>query len=65
MADTQEFQRAIGSLLHLAQCMRPDIAVPGGPLAACQSALNSAHHAALLDIVRSVGGTAAQGMMHG
>jgi hypothetical protein len=61
MADTHEFQGASGSLLHLVQCARPEIALPVGELAAFQSAPMAAHHAALLVIVRHVGGTAARG----
>jgi hypothetical protein len=34
MADIARYQSGVGSLLHLAQCVRPDIAVPVGALAA-------------------------------
>jgi hypothetical protein len=34
MADWLGYQKVVGSLLHLAQCTRPDIALPVGALAA-------------------------------
>jgi hypothetical protein len=51
------YQKIIGSLLHLAQCTRPDIALPVGALAAYALAPSVAHFAALVKIVRYVGGS--------
>jgi hypothetical protein len=34
MADIARYQSGVGSLLHLSQCVRPDIAAPVGALAA-------------------------------
>jgi hypothetical protein len=34
MADKLQYQRVVGSLLHLAQCTWPDIALPVAALAA-------------------------------
>jgi hypothetical protein len=65
MADKQLYQRVLGSLLHLAQCTRPDIALPVSALAAYAAAPTKEHHAALVDIVRYVGSTAAQGITYG
>jgi hypothetical protein len=38
MADKEAYQSGIGSMLHMAQCVRPDIAAPVGALAAFYSA---------------------------
>jgi hypothetical protein len=48
MAIQLDFQRGIGSLLHWAQCTRPDIALAIGALAAFNSAPNKLH---FLDVV--------------
>jgi hypothetical protein len=53
-----DFQRGIGSLLHVAQSTHLDIARPLGGLAAFSSAL-------MLDVVRCVGGTAGRGVTFG
>jgi hypothetical protein len=60
MADKQLYQRVLGSLLHLAQCTRPDIALPVSALAYA-AAPTKEHHAALVDIIS----TAAQGITYG
>jgi hypothetical protein len=57
-----DFQRGIGSLLHLAQCTPPDIV---GALAAFSSAPTKAHFRAMLDVVRYVGGTSGRGITFG
>jgi hypothetical protein len=62
MAIQLDFQRGIGSLLHLAQCTRPDIALAVGALAAYNSAPTKAHFQAMLDVVRYVGGTVGRGV---
>jgi hypothetical protein len=64
MADKRRYQRVVGSLLHLAQCTRPDIALTVAVLAGYSSA-PSAHHAVLLDVVRCVGGTTSRGITYG
>jgi hypothetical protein len=43
MADKERYMSGIGSLLHMAQCVRPDIAAPVGALAAYSSAPTSTH----------------------
>jgi hypothetical protein len=65
MADKLGYQKVIGSLLHLAQCTRPDIALPVGALAAYASAPSEAHYQAMLDVVRYVGSTAGRGLTYG
>jgi hypothetical protein len=52
MADKLEYQRIVGSLLHLAQCTGPDIALAVGMLAAFCAAPSEKHHKALLNVVR-------------
>jgi hypothetical protein len=52
MADLEWQQSGDGSLMHLAQCVRPDIAAPVGALAAYNSAPTEARFAAMLDIHR-------------
>jgi hypothetical protein len=64
-ADKVEFQSGIGSLLHIAQCMRPDIAVSVVALAAFSSEPTAEHFEAMLDVVRYVGSTAARGLTYG
>jgi hypothetical protein len=59
------YQRVIGSLLHLAQCTRPDIALPVGALASYASAPSMAHSEALVKLVRYVGVTAGRGLTFG
>jgi hypothetical protein len=61
-ADKQLYQRVLGSLLCLAQCTRPDIALPVSALAAYAAAPTKEHHATLVDIVRYIGSTAARGI---
>jgi hypothetical protein len=65
MADRLGYQKVVGSLLHLAQCTRPDIALPVGALAAYASAPSEAHYEAMLDVVRYVGSTAGRGLTYG
>jgi hypothetical protein len=65
MADPLEYQSILGSLLHLAQCTRPDIALAVGALASYCSAPTQKHHEALLDVVRYVGSTAERGITYG
>jgi hypothetical protein len=62
MADNIANQSAIGSLLHLMHCLRPDIAVAVGALAACCSELSTVHHAVMLDVVHYAGTTASRGI---
>jgi hypothetical protein len=57
MGDKQ-CQSGIGSLLHLAQCSRPGIALAVGALVTYSSAPSTDHVEALLDVVRCVGSTA-------
>ena len=65
MADKGSFQSGIGSLLHMAQSVRPDIAAPVAALAAYSAAPTAAHYEALLDIIRYVGCTADRGITYG
>jgi hypothetical protein len=65
MADKLQYQRVVGSMLHLAQCTRPDIALPVAALAAYSWAPSTQHYALLLDIMRYVGGTASRGITYG
>jgi hypothetical protein len=65
MADRLRYQSIIGSLLHLAQCTRPDIALAVGALAAYGSSPTQAHYEAVLDVVRYVGSTAQRGITYG
>jgi hypothetical protein len=60
MADKYLYQR----VPHLAHCTRPDIALPVTALAAYGAAPLEEHHAALVDIVRHVGSTAARGITY-
>jgi hypothetical protein len=60
MIDKVAYQAVAGSLLHLVQCTRPDLALAVGALAAnC-----SAPSAALLDVVRYVCYTASWGITY-
>jgi hypothetical protein len=52
MAHKLGHQKVMSSLLHLAHCTRPDIALPVGALAAYASAPSVAHYEALLNVVR-------------
>ena len=65
LADLDEYQGAIGSLLHLAHCTRPDIALAVGALASFNARPTLAHRAALMDLIRYVGTTAERGIMYG
>jgi hypothetical protein len=65
MGDKELYQSGIGSLLHLAQCTRPDIALAVGALAAYSSAPSTDHVEAMLDVVRYVGSTAQRGITYG
>jgi hypothetical protein len=65
MADKAAYQSGIGSLLHLVQCVRPDIAAAVGALAAYCSAPTAAHYSAMLNIIRYVGSTADRGITYG
>jgi hypothetical protein len=49
MTDKVAYQAVVGSLLHLVQCTRPDLAPAIGALAAYCSAPSAAHHAALIN----------------
>ena len=64
-ADKVEFQSGIGSLLQIAQCTRPDIAVSVGALAAFVSEPTAENFEAMLDVVRYVGSTVARGLTYG
>jgi hypothetical protein len=65
MTDKLRYQRVVSSLLHLAQCTRPEIALPVAVLAAYSPAPSARHFAVLLDVVRYVGGTASRGITYG
>lgn len=65
LADVEQYQSAIGSLLHLAQCTRPDIAHAVGALASYSAAPTKAHWAAALGVVSYVGSTAQRGITFG
>jgi hypothetical protein len=65
MTDKGGYQAVGGSLLHLVQCTRPDLALAVGALAAYCAAPSAAHHAALVDVVRHVGYTASRGITYG
>jgi hypothetical protein len=65
LAEVEGYQSGIGSLLHLAQCTRPDLAAPVGALAAYCALPTAAHYAAMLDVVRYVGSTARRGITFG
>jgi hypothetical protein len=65
MADRERYQAGIGSLLHMAQCVRPDIAAPVGALAAYSSAPTSTHYDALLGVIWYVASTSDQGITYG
>jgi hypothetical protein len=65
MHDELEWQKVVGSLLHLAQCARPGIALPVSALAAYVAEPSKGHQVDLLDIVRFVGSTAAWGITFG
>jgi hypothetical protein len=67
MTDKLRYQWVVGSLLHLAQCTRPDIALPVNvaALAAYSLAPSARHFAVLLDVVRYVGGTVSRGITYG
>jgi hypothetical protein len=65
MTDKLRYPRVVGSLLHLAQCTRPDIALSVAALAACLSEPSAQHFAVLLDVERYVGETASRGITYG
>jgi hypothetical protein len=65
MADKEEYQAVLNSLLHLVQCTRPDLALAVGALAKYCSSPSVAHHAALLDVVKYVWCTASRGITFG
>ena len=65
MADVDVFRSRVGSLLHIAQCTRPDIALAVGALASYAKAPSQAHQEALLDVIRYVGSTAQRGITYG
>jgi hypothetical protein len=65
MADIVRYQSGVSSLLHPAQCVRPDIAAPVGALAAYNSMPTDSHFAAMLDVIRYVGSTAERGITYG
>jgi hypothetical protein len=63
VADRAQYQQVLGSLLHMVQCTRPDIALPVGAFAAYAAAPSERHFAALLVVVRYVGATAGRGIV--
>ncbi|MEY2931251.1 MAG: hypothetical protein RL033_2000 [Pseudomonadota bacterium] len=65
MADMERYQSVIGSLQHLAQCTRPDIALAVNALSSYNHAPTQAHYDALVDVVRYVGSTAERGITYG
>ena len=64
-ADKEMYQSVLGKLMHLAQCTRPDIALPVAALAAYGSDPTTSHMSALLDVTRYVGSTAGRGITFG
>jgi hypothetical protein len=65
MAHTLGYEKVIGSLLHLAQCTRPDIALPVGAFATYTVAPSVGQYEAFLNVVRYVGSTAGRGLTFG
>lgn len=65
MSNALEYQSIIGSLLHMAQCTRPELALSVGALASYNSSPSQAHYDAAVDIVRYVGCTAERGITFG
>jgi hypothetical protein len=65
VADTAQDQQVLGSALHLAQCTRPDIALPVGDLASYAAATSERHFVALIDVVHHVGATSGRGVPYG
>jgi hypothetical protein len=65
MADQERYMSGIGSLLHLAQWVRQDIAAPVGALAAYNSAHMVVHYEAMLDVICYVASTAERGIPYG
>jgi hypothetical protein len=65
MAYRERYWSGIVGLLHMAQCVRPDIAAPVGALAAYNSAPSAAHYTAMLDIIRCVASTAEHSLTYG
>ena len=63
--DLEKYQSVVGSLLHLAQCTRPDIALSVGALTSYCHAPSQAHLDAAFDVVRYVGHTAGRGITYG
>jgi hypothetical protein len=61
MAHTLGYKKVIGSLSHLAQCTRPDTALPVGAFATHALAPSVTQYEALLNVVRYVGSTAGRG----
>ena len=61
----EKYQSVVGSLLHLAQCTRPDIALSVGALTSYCHAPSQAHLDAAFDVVRYVGHTAGRGITYG
>jgi hypothetical protein len=64
VADIARYQSGVVSLLHLSQCVRPDMAAPVGALAAYNLAPTDSHFAAMLDVIRYVGSTAERGITY-
>ena len=65
MSNALEYQSIIGSLLHMAQCTRPELALYVGAVASYNSSPSQAHYNAAVDIVRYVGCTAERGIIFG
>ena len=65
LGSAEEYRTILGSLLHVAQCTRPDIALAVGALASYAQSPSRLHHDALLDVVKYVGGTAQRGITYG
>ena len=65
MADAERYSSTIGSLLHLAQCTRPDIALAVNALSSYVQEPSVVHWEAALDVVRYVGHTAHLGITYG
>jgi hypothetical protein len=59
MAGKVAYQSDVGTFLHMAQYVHPDIALPQGALATYCSAPTDVHFAAMLDVVCCMGSTEA------
>jgi hypothetical protein len=65
MVNLGRSESGVGSLLHLARCVRPDTPALVGVLAAYRSSPTEAHFAAMLDVIRYIGSMAERGITYG